>query len=78
MKTLQEIKDEYGVSKGFKDWADFCICFLGVHVTDSLDELFVEVAKEALKSSANRFNTKTHCDMVIRESILSESNIPKL
>lgn len=77
MRTLQEIKDEYGVSKGFKNWEEFSICFFGAHIEHSLDELFIEVAQEALKNASNNFNTKTHCDMVIRRSILEETNVPK-
>lgn len=85
MRTLQEIKDEFGVSKGFKDWEDFCICFFGAHIADSLDELFVKVAKEALKNAAENFDhcncleAGEHCDVEAHlEELVSENNIPKI
>ena len=79
MKNLQEIKDEFGVSKGFKDWEDFCICFFGAHIADSLDELFVKVAKVSLRNAHDAClkGSNGGPEAALR-SILKQSNIPKL
>lgn len=87
MKTLQDLKNEYAVEQGFLDWDQYCICTFGAHLTDTLDNLFFKVAKEALE---NAYKTaivqKKMPDILggsdiktfVRESVLKETNIPKL
>ena len=85
MKTLQDLKNEYAVEHGFLDWDQYCICIFGVHITDTLDNLFFKVAKEALENAAENFeyshcyNIAELCDSAAhKKDILKETNIPKL
>lgn len=89
MKTLQEIKYEYAINNGFKNWDEFCICVFGSYIGNTLDFLFLNVSKQALINASENVRMKMkenplEIDLIDdlmeidKESIISESNIPSL
>ncbi|MGJ1414057.1 hypothetical protein [Sphingobacterium multivorum] len=80
MKTLDQIREEVYQKKGYSMHKDIDI------VVDEVAKIFaIEVAKEALINAANnarlsatRLELSTFQGTIDKESILSETNIPKL
>lgn len=94
MKTLEEIKDEYALTEGYTCWIDYINDYGSIldDVVDDICKRFaIEVAKEALRNAAENAEIEDYPDpnhggygqpeyysRVNKESILSETNIPKL
>lgn len=94
MKTLQEIKDEYAGEQGRDSWDEFfkyCVLIhsrldtMQYHHDEIAKRFAIEVAKEALRNAANnarlsatRLELSTFQGTIDKESILSETNIPKI
>lgn len=86
MKTLEEIKDQYAIERGYTDWKDY-VEYKGIILDETLDDICnlfsIEVAKEALKNASEKGLKKfigqgylLHDEL--KEEIENENNIPKL
>lgn len=80
MKTAEEII-EYNLS-GLSDFVDEQIClFYKDVIKECMNQLAIEVAREALKNASENVNVKVAgmgYIVIDKQSILDESNIPKL
>lgn len=90
MKTLEEIKDEVAKESGFVSWDNLVFIHAGFiqvvrpYNDEATRRFAIEVAKEALRNAAENVELKESIphsaiyDTIDKESIISESNIPKL
>ncbi len=88
MKTLEEIKDEYSREIRFDDWHELIYSHESYEIEHHwiivTKRYAIEVAKEALRNAAENstvtaIQREGFCDYIAdTESILSETNIPKL
>lgn len=77
MKTLEQIKDDYAVSKGYKDWIDILETnreypYLLSRLIDAVMKIY---AMECLKLASERLIWKE--DKELLEDITNENNIIK-
>ena len=87
MKTLSEVKDEYAKELGWPSWYYFLLNADGTRQVldsdyDEVAKLYAkEVAREALRNAADNaelLEEDYEYYDVDKQSILNESNIPKL
>lgn len=93
MKTLNQIKNEYAVSKGYKDFDDLLICVINYEIlSEQINEVMKIYAMECLKLASENaelfdinshscigdtYYGNTHQITIDKESIISENNIIK-
>lgn len=87
MKTLQQIKDEYAIEQGYKDWAHLMIdcCINAFRVERHTDAVNILSQQQALKNASEnvdpedcyRYSSEEHTVERIEQSILSENNLVK-
>lgn len=82
MKTLEDIKEEYARENNFCEWSEI---LYSIDDPAEIDEHFDKVAnlyaleacRETQRMCSERFVGQSHWATNVRESILSESNIPQ-
>ncbi|GEM_PF-1390387 len=74
MKTLQEIKDEYGYEAGFSDWR-VLVSYgedMDTHVDDVAKRFALEVAKQTLENVSSKSQEMIYSRKMITRDILNE------
>ena len=87
MKTLEQIKDDYAVSKGYNNFCDIIFDFDGMdidEVSEHIDEVMKIYARECLKLASENaeadyesWGDGSVSAYVVCESITNENNIIK-
>lgn len=82
MKTIQQIKDEYSIDLGYKDWESLMteVCYFNnEEFFHHENEVMVLVQKECLKNASENAEADMFYDspIVIKKSITNENNIIK-
>lgn len=77
MKTLEQIKNDYAVIKGYRDWGDFINYLPCYKLEKHMDNICVISQKECLKLASENFIGSSDFAVDTRNAITNENNIIK-